>query len=1081
MNQTITLRLLLLLICFLGCEAEKLSAATWRVEAEKAGPGSIEKMLPEQRVSPTWAVEKVTDASEGAILSGTINEESNPISVAIPQAGRYHVWVRHYHTAGKFTSFYALFRDNIGQAIDFHNFDFKTKVGTAKPGPKEPDADKNAKPQWVWNSFDITFERPMEATLSFGPSRGLVGGKVGIDCVVITDDKNFDPAKIDVAKIGSDPGAMQTQTVPAGMKPSPVITANSSFFAGESDPDKQYSFGFLNAMATYRDYAWAVQMGGNFDHGWTSGSRKYGIGTEVLASYGYMDKEVGLKFPAPLGRFVNSDGKMGKHFSYSYEPFRKGYMELMTKQLQNFKDDNDARTFMVCDEGGGYYDYSDAAKAGFHSWLTQRFVSIDKLNSLWNSNYKSFDDIPLPQKPKDGENSNRASWFAFREFSGLEYANFVAAKAKVIRDHDSKHRHSASQASCLEINAPVFTLGSPMDFEDMVNVGFANEPDFGVDAYSTADSFVGCDMDFLLSLTKGRRFINSEFNVHSQDARNMSQAYWAMIGKGVKGAATWCFQETPHLWMYYMWALLNSDDTPRDKLGPIADGNQEVHRLERILGPSKPAAFVKPVALYYSRMDLALPQPTMGVYSGSIDSPYRIYAILRGLGYPVRWITPKQIIAGELKDVGAVFMLGANHVPADAATRVAQWVKEGGCLVGDQWPGGFDEYDRTQTALMDVFGIRPAVVAKPMDKTAAKNALEMTTTPVAGGIDPEVMRTLGADELFKRVEEIWDQYDSTHPVAKAARNWHFSGFDFKKVEVVSPTAEVIGMSMGRTNFPAMVINAYGKGNALYSTVMLGSLYEAGPVAFEWDSAREGPGVPHLLNAFLRYSKVEPLSQVGLPERFGWRMRVETPLVDEKGNVFVALTSLNEAPMGAFPLTLRWPLAAPKMLMVLTGGSREMKPLPFELKNGKLKVTMPAFDTAASIVALNNSEPIVSLDISGAPRGVAGLLDVTPNTRLKVKATVWNPSSQKLPAGEVKLFTAPGWFCNEGVLKVAEIEPYGHQKVSFEVEAPALCSKYSIRPIVFKYSAGKVTSTPCTEMVWWNNAKDEVDNQLSVNP
>ncbi|MEO8824582.1 MAG: hypothetical protein ABI443_01995 [Chthoniobacterales bacterium] len=61
--------------------------------------------------------------------------------------------------------------------------------------------------------------------------------------------------------------------------------------------------------------------------------------------------------------------------------------------------------------------------------------------------------------------------------------------------------------------------------------------------------------------------------------------------------------------------------------------------------------------------------------------------------------------------------------------------------------------------------------------------------------------------------------------------------------------------------------------------------------------------------------------------------------------------------------------------------------------------------------------------------------------------------------------------------MAEIEPYGHQEVSFEVEASALCSKYSIRPIVFKYSAGKVTSTPCTEMVWWNNIKDKTANPL----
>ncbi|MEO6055012.1 MAG: hypothetical protein ABIP97_13475, partial [Chthoniobacterales bacterium] len=539
-----------------------------------------------------------------------------------------------------------------------------------------------------------------------------------------------------------------------------------------------------------------------------------------------------------------------------------------------------------------------------------------------------------------------------------------------------------------------------------------------------------------MSLTKDKRLVNNEFNVHSQDPRNMAQAYWAMIGKGVKGVATWCFQGTPNLWMYYMWALLNDNDTPRDKLGPIADSNQEVHRLERILGSAKPAAFTKPVALYYSRLDLSLNQTTLGVYSGAIDSPYRIYALLRGLGYTVRWITPKQIVAGELKDVGAVFMIGASHVPGDAAKKLEQWVKDGGCMAGDQWPGGFDEYDRTQTTLLDVFGIRPVEIAVPLDKAAAKSALEMTTTPVGGGIDPEVLRTLSADELFKNVEEMWDQWDSKHPIAKAVGNWHLSGFELKKAHIVSPTAEVIGMSMGRKGYPGIIVNDYGKGHALYTAIMMGTLYESGPVAFEWDSAREGPGLPHLIKAFLEFSGVKALSKVTMPERLGWRMRVETPLVDTKKNVFVGLTSLNEAPVAAFPLELRWPVAAPKMVLALTAGSREMQQMPFEVKDGKLKVTMPGFDTAASLLALTNSDPLVSVNITGAPRGVANLLDVTPGTRLKIKATVWNPSAQKLPAGEVKLFTAPGWFCVAGEQKVGAIEPYGHQEVNFEVEAPA---------------------------------------------
>ncbi|MEO8207248.1 MAG: beta-galactosidase, partial [Chthoniobacterales bacterium] len=813
------LKIFTVLICLFGLGVGKMSAATWKIGAAKAGPGGINKILPGEPPVRTWTVTKEADAIEGEILSGTSEGETHPIPVIIPKAGTYRVWVRHYHIDGAYTSFFVLFRNQLGQAVDFHNVDFKLRsiIATAKPilqgevpSPTPAPTPVTAKPEFVWTSFDVTFEAPMEGTISFGPTMGQTNGKLGIDCVVISDDKSFDPAKVDkaeIAKLGADGGPLQPQTPPTGMQLAPVLTAHTSFFSpSDITQDEKFVFSLVNQMPTYRDYAWAVQMGSNSDHGWTNGNSKYGVDTEVHVDGTYIARgKMAKEIPSPTGRFVSADGKVSTaYFSLSYAPFAEAARAEMTRRLPDFIQDPDAKNIMISSESSGSFDYGPDATKAFHAWLATRFTTIDKLNTLWRTQYKSFDEIPLPLMPEENSKENKAAWFAFREFSGLKYVENIAANATLLRNHPGRKLLPTSQSSCLTINSPTFTSGGPMDFEDLINVGFANEGHFGMDAYSTADSFAGCDIDFLLSLTKGRKFVNNEFNVHSQDPRNMAQTYWAMLSKGTKGVATWQFQESPGLWMYYMWALVHSDDTPRDKLGPIADSNQEIHRLERILGPAKPAAFVKPIALYYSRMDLSLKQTTMGVYSSAFDSPYRIYAILRGLGYPVRWITPKQIEAGELKDVGAVFLVGVAHVPGGAATKLAQWVKDGGCIAGDQWPGGFNEYDYTQTALLDVFGIRPAFTGKAMDKATAQHALATTTTPVGGGIDPEVLRTLAADQLLKNVEEMWDQFDSKHPVALAAGNWHLSGFDLKKVGVISPTAEVIGMTMSDDRLPGIV-------------------------------------------------------------------------------------------------------------------------------------------------------------------------------------------------------------------------------------------------------------------------------------
>jgi hypothetical protein len=120
-----------------------------------------------------------------------------------------------------------------------------------------------------------------------------------------------------------------------------------------------------------------------------------------------------------------------------------------------------------------------------------------------------------------------------------------------------------------------------------------------------------------------------------------------------------------------------------------------------------------------------------------------------------------------------------------------------------------------------------------------------------------------------------------------------------------------------------------------------------------------------------------------------------------------------------------------------------------------------------LLALTDSDPLVAVDVTGVSRNVAGLLEVTPGARLKIKAAVWNPSSDKLKAGKLRLHAAPGWFASVGEVGVGPIAAYDRsQEIAFEMAAPAMCAARTLRPIVLRYAAGKITSTPATELVWW---------------
>ena len=1042
-------------------------ADTWRLEAEAAGEGSIWKVPPVQRRPPKVLpkVIEADDASGGKYLGVKFDGETHPIATRIPRAGDYKVWVRHYATAGKATSFYLLFRNDIRAAAGIRFVDFvATKRNlTARPRNR-PEPAKDAKPRWTWSSFDYTFERPMKATVSFGNGGGEQTGTLGIDCVVVTGDARYDPRKGDWSELPSAPGSLSLADPPKGLRPAPTFTLHSSFFAGAPDREDQIKLTMVHGMPLYYDYSSLLQWGFNRDRSWRGGSVEYGIQTQASTSEPYYAMHKLLReVPAPEGRRVSSNGKMReKRFSLAYEPFREVNQESFRKGVKAYQNMEEVERFAVTGESGGVFDYSPVNRARFHRWLEKRLGSISRLNELWGTEYQSFDEVVLPKTPEPDE--KKAAWFAFRKYNSELMCEEIADRVAAVNEADQHGRQATCQASCLHINSPWFTSSGPLDYEDLVNIGFAESKLFGYDAYSSADYFVGCDLEVLLSLAGDRDVLNGEFNTHSQDPRVMASAYWGMIAKGVKGIDIWQLQDHPRDWVYSMWAMLKPDGTPRDKLAAAADANHEIHRLERLLRPARRRHLVKPVALYYSRMDLSLPQPLFDIYGAAIDSPYRVYEVLRGLGYAVRWVTPRQIEAGELKDIGAVAMVGVKYVPHGAAAKLAEWVKAGGCIIGDAWPGAYDQYDRPQGTLVEVFGVRALEKGAPKQLTPeqARVALSEQATPVYG-VDQSLLKSLVADEFYKSVDEMFNQPDSEHPVAKAVGDWHLSGYDGKSVQVVS--GEIIGQMMGR---PGIVVNDFGKGHALYSAIMLGTLYGAGPIRFEWDSGREGPAFRNILGAFLDYGGVPPFAVPDLPWGVARKLRIEPPLIDAQGNAFIGMASLNDGPLSDFPLALSWPASAPapRMMLACVSGARRMRQVPFEIRDGRLTLTMPGFDTHATLLGIQQSAPLVSLDVEGAPRGVAGLLNVTPGTRLKLTATVWNPSPAKLSGGDVRIYAAPGWFSIRDRVKVRSTKAYGSRNVTCEVAPPAVCAARALHPIVVKFESGKTASTPCSELVWW---------------
>ncbi|GAB5437126.1 beta-galactosidase [Falsiruegeria mediterranea] len=84
--------------------------------------------------------------------------------------------------------------------------------------------------------------------------------------------------------------------------------------------------------------------------------------------------------------------------------------------------------------------YSAAARTGFRTWLRSQYANIDALNSAWGNvfwsmEYRSFDDIDLPNMTVTEANPSHT--MAFRRYSSDMVVRFNQAQVEEIRPHSS--------------------------------------------------------------------------------------------------------------------------------------------------------------------------------------------------------------------------------------------------------------------------------------------------------------------------------------------------------------------------------------------------------------------------------------------------------------------------------------------------------------------------------------------------------------------------------------------------------------------------------------------------------------------
>jgi glycosyl hydrolase family 42 (putative beta-galactosidase) len=365
----------------------------------------------------------------------------------------------------------------------------------------------------------------------------------------------------------------------------------------------------------------------------------------------------------------------------------------------DLRDEPSVTSFILASD----YCFCEHCMAKLRAKLKVTYGGLRGVNRAWGTAFKKWDDVyPLTSQEmlerREAGDFNFASWADHRDFQNDSFRDVLLHGMAVIKEYDPDAMVGVCGTQCPSVfgGYDFSKLAPPMDF---------------IEAYD-----FGCSLDILRSLRRDQSVPLMPTSFYAPDRASMLNVrLWTYLYQGGGNSGTIIWQSNA-LFDPKTEGVKPLKSTPNfgDMLAELRSG------APKLLQRSKEQS--SPVAIHYSHASvnadfaLSCPPRWRSVASWEDDKgaiyPTRDawFAILEDLGLRPVFVSSQQIEAGELeKRKFKLLILPRSVAVSDAeAKAMKRFVRNGGVLAADSFPGRMDEHcrDREAGCLDNVFGVK---------------------------------------------------------------------------------------------------------------------------------------------------------------------------------------------------------------------------------------------------------------------------------------------------------------------------------------------------------------------------------------